>query len=183
MKMEIVFPQNNENEFVEMALKLSYREICFAYLENSIPNESPATKKLSIKTAILNPKNPAKAKNKADFVISDENARQSFENKDIDIVFGLEAKAKSDFNRQRDSGLNQVLCEIARKNEKIYGFNFMDVLFAKNRPMIIGRMMQNMELCKKYKVKTIIFSGAKEPIGMRNGRDLVFFKLAEIKCY
>jgi RNase P/RNase MRP subunit p30 len=173
--MEIVFPDRNENEFIEMALRLGYKEICFAYEENKLPAELPKTNKLTIKTAILNPKNPGRAKNKSRILISDENARTSFEKSEIDIVFGLEAKGKTDFNRQRNSGLNQVLCQIAAKKNKTYGFNFRDVLIAKNRPAVIGRMMQNMMLCRKYKVKTIIFSGAKEPMEMRNGRDLDSF--------
>jgi RNase P/RNase MRP subunit p30 len=170
--MEIVFPQNNEEAFAEMALRLGYKEICFAYPENSIPSKLPAAKKLSIKLAIFNPKNPGRARNKVKILIADENARASFETKEIDIVFGLEAKAKNDYNRQRNSGLNQVLCEIAARKNKSYGFNFRDVLVAKDRPAIIGRMMQNLELCKKYKVKTVVFSGAKEPIEMRNPNDL-----------
>jgi len=173
--MEIVFPENNEEEFVEMAIRLGCKEICFAYPENKAPAKIPETKKLSVKIAIINPKNPARAKNKVDFIISDEDARSSFEGREVDIVFGLEAKAKSDFTRQRNSGLNQVLCEIAAKKGKIYGFNFRDVLAAKNRAAIMGRMMQNMMLCRKYKIKTIIFSGAKEPIEMRNPKDLKLF--------
>ena len=176
--MEIVFPQDNEEKFIDIAIKLGYREICFAYAENKLPRELTKTSKLSIKTAILNPKNPARAKRNADFLIADENARTAFESKEIDIVFGLEAKAGKDFARQRDSGLNQVLCEIAAKKNKIYGFNFRDLLMAKNRSAIIGRMMQNMMLCKKYKVNTIFFSGAKEPYEMRNEKDLkLFFQL------
>ena len=173
--MEIVFPSRNENEFIEMAIRLGYKEICFAYEETKLPASLPKVSKLVIKIAILNPKNPLKSKRKADFLISDENARASFETKEIDIVFGLEAKAKNDFNRQRNSGLNQVLCEIARKKEKTYGFNFRDILVAKDRPAIIGRMMQNIELCRKYKFNTVIFSGAKEPIEMRNSSDIKNF--------
>ena len=173
--MEIVFPQDNEHEFIDIAIKLGYKEICFAYAENKLPRELPKTSKMSIKTAILNPKNPARAKRNADFLIADENARTAFESREIDIVFGLEAKAGRDFIRQRNSGLNHVLCEIANKKNKIYGFNFWDILMSKNRPPIIGRMMQNMMLCRKYKVNTMIFSGAREPIEMRNERDLKSF--------
>ncbi len=173
--MEVVFPNRNENELIEMALRLGYKEICFAYEENKLPAELPKVNKLTIIKAVLNPKNPGRAKNKAKILLSDENARASFEKSEIDIVFGLEAKAKTDFNRQRNAGLNQVLCQIAARKNKIYAFNFRDVLVAKNRPAVIGRMMQNLMLCQKYKVRTIIFSGAKEPMEMRNERDLGSF--------
>ena len=173
--MEIVFPNRNEQEFVEMALRLGYKEICFAYKEEQLPKELPKTGKLAIKTAILNPKNPAKARKKADILIADKNARHAFEKTEIDIVFGLEKNPEKEFMKQRNSGLNQVLCNIAREKNKSYGFNFNDVLNAKDRPLIVGRMMQNLMLCKKYKVKTIFFSGAKEPHEMRNERDLRSF--------
>ncbi len=175
--MEIVFPERNEQEFVEMALKLGYKEICFAYPENKLPKKLPITSKLKIKTAIINPAKPAKAKQKCDFLITDKNARAAFESPFYDIVFGLEKSKENDFMKQRNSGLNQVLCKIAASKNKIYGFNFNDVLNSKNRPLIMGRMMQNIELCKKYKVQTIIFSGAKEPYELRAGKDLEsFFK-------
>jgi len=177
--MEIIFPQNNEEEFIEMAIKLEYKEICFAYNEKQFPAKIPETKKLEIKTAIINPNNPARARKKADFLISDENARNAFEGNEIGIVFGLEAKERNDFTRQRNSGLNQVLCEIAARKNKTYGFNFRNVLAAKNRAEIIGRMIQNLMLCKKYKVKIIFFSGAKEPVEMRNERDLKSF----LRCF
>ena len=178
--MEIVFPQNNEQEFVEIAIKLGYKELCFAYREEQLPKEVPKTNKLVIKTAIINPKNPPKARKKAEFLIADENARGAFESKEIDIVFGLESKAGKDFARQRNSGLNQVLCEIANKKNKVYGFNFRDILASKNRALIIGRMMQNLMLCKKYNVRAIIFSGAKEPYEMKNYKDLKsFFELVK----
>lgn len=179
--MEIVFPEQNENEFVEVAIRLGYKEIVFAYPENKLPSDIPDVKKLVIKTAILNSKNPDKVRKKADYLISDKNERASLEKSSVDIVFGLEKLGEKDFMKQRDSGLNQVLCKIAVEKKKIYGFNFNDILKAKNKSVVIGRMMQNLTLCRKYKVKTIFFSGAKEPYEMRTINDMEsFFGLLSI---
>ena len=173
--MEIVFPEQNEDEFVEIAIRLGHKEICFAYPENKLPKELPKTSKLTIKTAIINPAKPAKTRQKCDLIIADKNARAAFEKQDYDIVFGLEKSKENDFMKQRNSGLNQVLCKIAASKDKVYGINFNDVLNSKNRPLVIGRMMQNIMLCKKYKVKMIIFSGAKEPYEIRAQKDLDSF--------
>ena len=170
--LDIVFPHNNEKELAEMALSFGYSELWLAYEEKQLPKEKLQFKGLKIKIAVVNPKNPAKARRSSDVLLADKDARHYLEKTDADIVFSLEAKATKDFMKQRNSGLNQVLCSIAAKRSKTYGFNFRDILFAKNRPDIMGRMMQNMMLCRKYKVKTIFFSGAKEPLEMRNHRDL-----------
>ncbi|MEM4337107.1 MAG: RNase P subunit p30 family protein [Candidatus Woesearchaeota archaeon] len=175
---DITFPEENEKQIAETAIKLKYKEVYFAYEEKKLPKEKFNIKGINTKIALINPKNPSKARKKADILIADKEARHYIEKTDIDIIFGLEAKAKKDFMKQRNSGLNQVLCSIAAKRNKTYGFNFRDVLLARNRHEIIGRMMQNMVLCKKYKVKTIFFSGARTPLEMRNWRDMKsFFEL------
>ena len=173
--MDIVFPEKNERELAEMALKFGYDELLLVYAEQKLPEEKFEFNGIKIKTAILNPKNPLKARKNADILIADKDARHYLEKTGIDIVFGLEAKAGKDFLKQRNSGLNQVLCTIAASRGKIYGFNFRDVLVSKNRPEVMGRMMQNLMLCKKYKVKTIFFSGAQEPLEMRNHKDMDSF--------
>ena len=170
--LDIVFPHNNEKELAEMALSFGYDEVWLAYDEKQLPKDRFVFKGLKIKIAVVNPKNPAKARRSSDVLLADKDARHYLEKTDADIVFSLEAKATKDFMKQRNSGLNQVLCVIAAKRGKTYGLNFRDILFARNRADIIGRMMQNMMLCRKYKVRIIFFSGAKEPLEMRNWRDL-----------
>jgi len=172
--LDIVFPQNNEKALAEMALFLGYDELWFVYDEKQLPKQK-FDFKIKTKIAVVNPKNPAKAGRNAYILLADKDARHYLEKTAVDIVFGLESKADKDYMKQRNSGLNQVLCTIAAKRSKIYGFNFRDVLFAKNRPDVIGRMMQNIMLCRKYKVKTIFFSGAQEPLEMRNHKDLSSF--------
>ena len=173
--LDIVFPRNNEKELAEMAASLGYDEIVFAYDEQHLPRENFEFRKLKTRIAVLNPKNPLKARKNADMLVADKDARHCLEKTDIDIVFGLEAKEKRDFMKQRNSGLNHILCAIASRRGKTYGLDFRDVLMAKNRADIIGKMMQNMMLCRKYRVRTIIFSGATEPFEMRNYRDMKSF--------
>jgi|TARA_B100002003_G_C13904225_1_gene440384 RNase P/RNase MRP subunit p30 len=101
--------------------------------------------------------------------------RNVFENKDIDIIIGLEKLEDKDSLHHRNSGLNQVLCNLAKKNKISVGFNFNDVLNSKEQGKLIGRMMQNAKLCKKYKVNVVLGSFAKDKYDLRLRKDLEVF--------
>ncbi|MEK6934700.1 MAG: RNase P subunit p30 family protein [Nanoarchaeota archaeon] len=101
--------------------------------------------------------------------------RKIVENKNYDILLSPEKNRDKDFMHSRDSGLNQVLCKLAKKNDIAIGFNFNDVLISKNKWLILGKMMQNVRLCRKYKVKMIILSGAKNKNELRAAKDLSSF--------
>lgn len=88
---------------------------------------------------------------------NDKINRAALENKKVDVLLGLEKGRKRDFTHYRNSGLNQVLCKLAKKNNIAIGFDFNDVLNSKERAKVMGRMMQNVRLCRKYKVKMLIF--------------------------
>ena len=101
--------------------------------------------------------------------------RGIFENKLVDIVTGLENIEDKDDLHYRKSGLDHILCNLANKHGISVGFSFADFLNAKDKGKIIGRMMQNAMLCKKYKVNIIIASFASDKYGMRIARDLEVF--------
>ena len=96
------------------------------------------------------------------------------------LIFSFEENQRKDFIHQRASGLNHILCNLARKNNITIGFSFTSILNAKDRHQILGRIMQNLRICKQYKVKTIIASFATNPYEMRSMHDLAsLFKLLE----
>lgn len=66
-------------------------------------------------------------------------------------------KNDRDYDSYRNSGLNHVLCKIAHDNEKITLFSLNELKEVKS----LGRVVQNIKLCKKYKAKYFIvnFSG------------------------
>src|SRR3989344_4897415 len=107
----------------------------------------------------------------------DKKNRKIVENKKIDIFLSPEKTRTRDFMHSRDSGLNQVLCELARKNNIAIGFNFNNVLKSENREVILGKMMQNVRLCRKYNVKMVILSGANNTYELRGAKDLFSFGL------
>ena len=57
------------------------------------------------------------------------------------------------------------------------GFNFSTILNAspEKRAQIIGRMQQNVKLCRKYKVKMFLGSFAKDPYELRSDYELKAF--------
>ncbi len=104
--------------------------------------------------------------------------RKAVENKDIDILLHPEKNDKKDFMKSRNSGLNQVLCKIAKKNDVAIGFSFNEILKSSRRSLLIGRMRQNIKLCRKYKVRMVFASFAKSLYEMRGAKDL--FSLAQV---
>ena len=105
----------------------------------------------------------------------DKKNRKVVEDKNVDILLSPEKTRDRDFMHSRNSGLNQVLCKLAKKNDIAIGFDFNLVLNSKNRGEILGRMMQNVGLCRKYKNKMVLLSGANNELDMRNPKDLVSF--------
>ena len=96
----------------------------------------------------------------------------------VDFIYNLEDNEKRDKFNSRSSGLNQVLCKLARDNEIAVGFNFNLALNSediKKRNLIVGRMIQNVRLCRKFKVKMVLFSCAKDKYEMRAAKDLAAF--------
>ena len=97
--------------------------------------------------------------------------------KNIDILVSPEKNRGEDFLHHRNSGLNHILCNLAKKNKIAIAFSFNEVLKTNgiNRAKIIGRMRQNVKLCRKYKVDMIIASFAKDKYEIRSLSDLKSF--------
>ena len=184
--MDIVFPNGNEQEFIEMAERLGISELVFAYSKPSA-KPLPAHPKLKISAAILaEPNRVPSARGKADFVITKASATEQdrflFEKAKPNIIFDLEQSAKPDGIFQRNSGLNHIMAALAAKNEMIVAFSFSSILNSAGfrRAQIMGRMAQNLVLCRKYKVKTLFASFARSPWEMRSEHDLnAFFGLLD----
>ena len=185
MQTEIVIPQGNEWQFVEIASKLGIKKIIFLYefekFNSKIEEKIESLKKSSLAVdinfgIIAENKNISQSVRYAKFITakSCDNNRALLENKKIRLVFGLEDNGKKDFMHQRASGLNHIMCELARKNNIAIGFSYGSLL--KKTPQltsqIMGRMTQNISLCKKYKVKTVIASLTSNPYELRAPYDV-----------
>jgi len=145
MFTDIAFPKNNEAEFLKIAKELGIKEICFVY---------PKGKDCFKSELIVMHKTPG---------------RDIFERK-VDCAFELECTQFKDSVNAKNSGLNQVTAKLALKNKILIGFSFSSLL--QKRSVRIGRMKQNIKLCRKYKLPAVVASFARKPYELRSESDL-----------
>ncbi len=104
--------------------------------------------------------------------------RKVLSSKYVDMLLDPHLGNRRDFVHHRNSGLNQVLCKLAKDNDIAIGFSLSSVLRSKEKGKYIGRMMQNIRLCRKYKVKMVIGSFAENKNEIRGLQDIqAFFKV------
>jgi len=175
MFIDVVFSSGNEEEFVAKAKTLGTSGLIFVYDKDEKSNleivKRLNSKNFPVFSALVVDN---KFSSKYDFLFS-KGSRNHFESKKTNIVFDLEETFKTDNLHFRNSGLNQVLSSLAHENKIFIGFDFSLLLNANKKGVILGRMIQNVSLCKKYKVKMLIASFARKPSEMRFWKDLISF--------
>lgn len=184
MPSDIAIPNGNEMEFAEIAGRLGCKKLCFLYNFDSYDEEKYAKKleligagqDISIEIGlIVGQKNMDKASRHSKLLVakSSGNDREIIESKKVKIIYGFEESQRKDHLHQRASGLNHVLCDLARKNNVAIGFSYSSLL-GKNKMLsavLAGRMMQNIGLCRKYKLKTLTGSFSERPYALRSHYD------------
>ncbi len=172
--IDIVFPRNNEDEFIKVAEKLGFKGLVFLYNSSKFPEISSKfkiTQALSLPTSKIN---VALSKKVLAFHKSHDKAREAIE-RSFDVIFEIEDDPRIDHLHFRNSGLNHILCRFANKNKVKVGFSFSAILHSHKRNIILGRMIQNIRFCRKFKLKTIIASFARTPFDMRSPQELRAF--------
>ena len=148
--IDIVFPEKNEKEFLEIADRLGI-ELCFAYKN---------------KEGFI-----GKFKNSEILIVKFKD-RASIEKKQ-DIVFGFEFAEPYDSLHYRRSGLSQVLCKLANEKEVNLAVPFSMFNSIKH----LGRLKANAKMMQKYKNKIILCSFASSPYEMRAFHELLSFAI------
>ncbi len=177
--MDIVIPAGNEKEFALTAKRLCFKGICFLYSFNDFFKDGVKIEGIEThKGLLISSKDFEKAKSKIRgrniFVAikSTGDDRNPMKELKSSVFFSFEEIVSRDFMHQRGSGLNHILCRLAKENSITIGFSLKSILNSANPSMILGRMMQNISLCSKFKVKTAIASFASSPYEMRSPHDL-----------
>ncbi|MBI4152432.1 hypothetical protein HY495_01865 [Candidatus Woesearchaeota archaeon] len=106
---------------------------------------------------------------------TEEMLRFALEKAPIDGVIGVENIHRSDSVHYIRGGLDQILCRLAQENEKAIVFSFSSILNSEQRPRLLRRMMVNLELCQKFKVKILFGNFSAAPEEMRSATDLQAF--------
>ena len=60
---------------------------------------------------------------------------------------------RKDYMKQRNSGLNEVMVRIAKRNGIDIYFDINELLDSKNKERLLSRLRQNIVLCNRLKVK------------------------------
>ncbi len=92
------------------------------------------------------------------------------------MLLDPEPKGK-DFMHSKNSGLNQVLCNLANKNKVSIGFNINKIINStdQDKISIISKILQNVKLCLKYKVNLYIVNIIEAWSDERDTKDLKSF--------
>ena len=78
----------------------------------------------------------------------------------FDILLFPQNKIAKDKPKQLDSGLNNVLAEIAEKNKITIGFDLEELrkIEKKEKAKILARIKQDIKLCRKAKIKIVLLN-------------------------
>lgn len=102
-------------------------------------------------------KKAGKEGKKVIFSGDDETSRKIMEREKIDVLL-IKLKERKDKLKQRNSGFNQVMAKLALKNSVAIAADIGEIENAESKTekaKIIARLRQNIELCKKNKLKMV----------------------------
>ncbi|MFT4261186.1 MAG: hypothetical protein ACMXX9_02015 [Candidatus Woesearchaeota archaeon] len=101
--------------------------------------------------------------------------RSNIENKQKPYHFGAEYLEEKDSVHHRRSGMNQVHMKLMKEHKKTLVIATEPLIESQEKPLIIGRIKQNLKLAKKYSVPVIICSMATKPGSLRQAQELKSF--------
>lgn len=101
----------------------------------------------------------------------DEFNRKILENKKVNLLVfrNFSESGKNTRLKQRDSGLNQVLCNLAKEKNVTIGIDLESILNSLNFNDSFSRLIQNIKLINKYKPKFVFFNSSKYKKSDLNG--------------
>jgi len=85
----------------------------------------------------------------------DELNRKVIEKLDVSVLL-ISLAGRKDYQKQRNSGFNQVMAKTMKKKNIVLGINFDEILEIKSlreKADILARIRQNIFLCNKNKIK------------------------------
>ncbi|MFC1741260.1 RNase P subunit p30 family protein [Nanoarchaeota archaeon] len=180
--IDIVFPKDNEKEFIRIAEKLNLDGLCFVYdTPKDISSFQKGTKlKLSV-GVLCKPEDVKRYTGKYLTLMrapeDQSRIRSIIEKAKPDILFDLEFSRKNDFIHHRASGLNHVLATLARQKGVKIGIDFSRVIGARReeRAVYLGRITQNIQFARKFKFDVVCASFTDNSMNLRAKEDIDSF--------
>lgn len=182
--IDFVVPNGNEKEFIDFtrcastSAKGCASKLVFLY---TLEEYEKARKNNQIsecsRGVLINGNAPklqqalkmAKSISKYIVVDSPENLRYVMESAKGLFISGVEFSEREDFVHFRNSGVNHILLNIARERNITFVFDFRRFLELDKRKkaVALGRLKQNIDLFRKYKVKFMFASFADSTYSLR----------------
>jgi RNase P/RNase MRP subunit p30 len=185
--VDFLVPKGNEDDLLKTARSFGQEDVVMLYSLKDFSNLRNNSASDNYKKGILfkdeaSLKLVRKALSMSDYVVvrESEQMRSIMEACPGIYLYGLEFNARSDFVHFRNSGINHILLDIAKKNNISFLFNFSDFLDLDNKKkaIVLGRLKQNLLMFQKYKVNFAFASFASEQSRIK--KDLsVFARLIE----
>ncbi len=195
MPTDVVFAKGNEDVFLLAAKRLGYNKIVFAYnsfadLSSSILDSNVNLDGVFVKKALFvshdNKNRVASDINRVGSIAGAEGTlvfvrardekfnRFVLEKTKANALVNPEYVYVKDHLHFRRSGLDQVVCKLAALNGKAILTSLHDLVFSgtEERALLMGRIMQNIAFCRKYKVNYGAVSFADKINGMRGASDV-----------
>ena len=166
MFIDICFPKNNEEAFIDTAKKLSTDGLCFIY--DNVKDIRRITDKDIRTYSGLVVKDVSGSKAEAAGIILCSDMRNISKNEKIHYFFLPEKKGKKSFHFP--VRVTQVTFKELRDKNKMLGISFNSVL---RNPLLLEKTAFAMMLCRKYKVKMFIASFARDPYELRGKYELM----------
>jgi hypothetical protein len=171
MRLDIVLAEGNEKGFAKRAAELGLQGLL---IFSKRKFQVFSVQGLSIAQGLI-----VEHKPKPGLTIAEKPTRHTFEKLRPSIVFGTELQNAQDKTHFRRSGLDDVVCRLAKQHNIMVGLGPAVVLRAPlPESVVIGRMMQNIRFCRRFGVKLVLASFAKSPDEMRAHHDLKAFGIS-----
>lgn len=158
-----------ENELSSLSRELGFSRTFFAEDVVLIPESKP--------TEILQKAQRARQQKKISlfFPKTEAGLRFALEKAPLDMVLKGEELHLHDSLHYPRSGLNPVLCALAAARKITFAFSFAEILQSPHRARLLTRMLFNVKLCQKYKVRTLFSNFSSQKEEMRSAADLFSF--------
>ena len=172
----ILVPRNNEDLLIKKAKLLGYDRVYFVYSRDEEKNFDDLPEKFGViikKISLCNSKTCFSLKQRGLTLMKTTSDQNVFERIKPNIVFGLEEVTRRDSIHQRISGLNHVMCGLAKKNHISILFDVHALINADDLPILIGRIRQNIQLCRKYSVNILLSCLVSDPQFIVSPLDLI----------
>ncbi len=180
----VIVKIGQETKFIEFAVNLGYKALNLLYSTKEVTKLSSDYLKKLKNDSNLDLKVYA-------FFDSGKNPKKGFFDGVVELctmkkvvsktsthVVGVEYTDEKDGLHQRRSGLNHVILADFKKRGVVVLFDYGSLrnLSEKKKATILGRMRQNISLCKKNKIEYSFVSLAKEILEMKDKKDVKVFQ-------